>query len=280
LYRPLLTLRDAIGRFASREYSARVQETGTREIREIARSFNVMAATLERHRSSQLSFLAAIAHDLRNPLSVIRMALDTVPPHSAEDTSHSARITGLISRQIDVLLRIISDLLDTTLIEAGQLQIGRTTCDARELVMRPVELFRASRPPHDLVVRMPEHPVELDCDPLRIEQVMNNLVSNAIKYSPGGGRIEVSVRRERNEVALEVRDQGIGIAREEQDLVFEPFRRGSISNPTAPGVGLGLSVARRVVEAHGGRIDVESMPGRGSTFTIHLPRSERPTGLR
>jgi two-component system, OmpR family, sensor histidine kinase MtrB len=108
-------------------------------------------------------------------------------------------------------------------------------------------------------------------DPLRIDQVVSNLLSNAIKYSPDGGDIEVLVETTAREAVISVRDQGVGIGAEEMPHVFAPFRRGKGSVEVAPGTGLGLSVVRRIVEAHGGRVQVESAIGRGSTFRVWLP---------
>jgi signal transduction histidine kinase len=111
----------------------------------------------------------------------------------------------------------------------------------------------------------------VSCDALRIEQVLTNLVSNAIKYSPRGGRVEVTLEQPGTEAILNVVDQGVGIPSDDQAHIFEPFRRSGASRELVPGAGLGLFVARRIVEAHGGRIEVESRPGAGSTFRVHLP---------
>ena len=104
-----------------------------------------------------------------------------------------------------------------------------------------------------------------------MEQVANNLVSNALKYSPAGGRVEVGIDEREGEILLRVRDQGIGISREEQRSIFEPFQRGNVSRDTIAGVGLGLATAQRIVAAHGGRIELVSEPGQGSTFSVYLP---------
>jgi signal transduction histidine kinase len=113
-----------------------------------------------------------------------------------------------------------------------------------------------------------------------MEQVANNLVSNAIKYSPAGGRVEVSVEQQGREVVLRVRDYGIGIPLEEQRTVFEPFQRGNVSRDMIAGVGLGLATARRIVEAHGGRMVLASSPGEGSTFSVYLPADVTESSVR
>jgi signal transduction histidine kinase len=272
VYRPLLEIRRVIRKFAGQNYAARVAESGPREIREIGHSVNEMAAALESHRATRLSFLAAVAHDLRNPLSVIRASLATEMRRDAKSNTRAAgTATAIMSRQVDLLVRLTSDLLETTRIEAGQFSIVPTECDARDLASHVVELFQPSAPAHDLVLRVPGKPVPVICDQVRMEQVMNNFVSNAIKYSPNGGRVEVCVCQGFGEVVFQVRDTGIGIPADEHELIFEPFRRGRACRETIAGVGLGLAVARRIVEAHGGSLTLESAPGRGSTFVVRLP---------
>jgi signal transduction histidine kinase len=271
VYSPLREINRVLRKFAGQDYTARVGVAGAQEIRDIGHSFNEMAAALESHRATRLSFLAAVAHDLRNPLSAIKTALASEMQHGSKSSPGGGTAATIMSRQVDLLVRLTSDLLETTRIEAGQFSIDCTECDARELASRAVELFRASAPARDLVIRVPDQRVPVLCDQVRMEQVMNNLLSNAIKYSPNGGRVEVCVSRESGDVVFQVRDAGIGIPADEQELVFEPFRRGRGSRETIPGVGLGLAVARRIVEAHGGSLTVESAPGCGSTFVIRLP---------
>jgi signal transduction histidine kinase len=119
--------------------------------------------------------------------------------------------------------------------------------------------------------------VVVRCDGTRLEQVLHNLVSNALKYSPTGSSVELRVAQEGEEAVLSVVDQGIGISSEELRHLFAPFRRTSRAREVAPGVGLGLSVARRIIEAHGGRIEVDSRPGAGSTFRVRLPLAAAPS---
>jgi signal transduction histidine kinase len=175
---------------------------------------------------------------------------------------------------------MISDFLETSRIEAGQLELVKQRCDARSLAVNAVELFRAGASIHELIAHVPDTPVDVVWDSLRMEQVANNLVSNAIKYSPAGGRVEVSVEQQGREVVLRVRDYGIGIPLEEQRTVFEPFQRGNVSRDMIAGVGLGLATARRIVEAHGGRMVLASSPGEGSTFSVYLPADVTESSVR
>jgi signal transduction histidine kinase len=178
---------------------------------------------------------------------------------------------AVVRRQVDRLERMVGDFLDTARIEAGQLALKLEASDAGELARSVVELFQSTSADHALRLEVASAPLELRCDPARIEQVLNNLVSNAIKYSPAGGDVLVRVEREPAHVVFSVTDRGLGIPLDEQARLFEPFRRVGASNSAIPGVGLGLFVSRRIAEAHGGRIDVKSAPGEGSTFTLRLP---------
>jgi signal transduction histidine kinase len=229
--------------------------------------FNDMAISLSQQRKAQLTFLAGVAHDLKNPLSTLKTGMYTLEHEASEVRRGNTRAT--LDRQVDLLNRMVDDLLDATRIEAGQLELRWATFDLRRLVNDVVRLYVPTAPEHQITSRIPDEPVMVEADGLRIEQVLRNLVSNAIKFSPYGGSVEVALERGSNEVALSVSDRGIGIPRDEHTSIFLPFRRRDLN--VAPGAGLGLSVVRRIVSAHGGSIDVESEPGAGSTFRVRLP---------
>jgi len=269
--KPVAQIRQAMRRFASGRKRTRASETGPAELREVARTFNEMANSLARQQEDQLTFLAGVAHDLRNPLSALKMSAALVTPEREVSPERIQKTFALVRRQVARLDRMVGDLLDATRIEAGKLELQLEERDARELARSVVELYQASGASHELRLVLPEAPVPLFCDGTRIEQVLNNLVSNALKYSPAGSSIEVVVAREDEQALLCVSDQGIGLSNEERRCLFAAFKRGSGARERAPGAGLGLSVARRIVEAHGGRIDVESQPGKGSVFRVRLP---------
>jgi signal transduction histidine kinase len=166
---------------------------------------------------------------------------------------------------------MISDLLDSARIESGHLDLRFEELDARVIAEDVFNLFRSASNTHRFTISLPETPIVLCCDRLRIEQVLNNLLSNAIKYSPYGGSVALTLACDADEGRFEVSDQGVGIPPEEVCHIFEPFRRVRTPKQSIPGVGLGLSVAQRIVRAHGGRIRVESEPGNGAKFTIYLP---------
>jgi len=273
--RPTLRLADAIERFAKGDRGARADERGVEELSTIARRFNEMAATIERQHRDQLAFLAGVAHDLRNPLSALKLSASIFAP--GRPMPPEERVRGLLAtvqRQIERMDRMTYDFLDAARIESGSFDLRPEACDLRDLARATVALFEPTAPAHQLAASVPDEPVLAVCDPVRVEQVLANLVSNAIKYSPEGGAVRVAVTRGPDGVALSVTDVGRGMTPEELGRVFEPFQRVGAAQGTIPGTGLGLFVARRIVEAHGGRITVESEPGRGSTFRVHLPAGE------
>jgi signal transduction histidine kinase len=275
--RPVAQIRQAMRRFASGRKRTRAPESGPSELRDVARTFNEMASSLARQQEDQLTFLAGVAHDLRNPLSALKMSAALVSPDREVSPERIQKTFALVRRQVARLDRMVGDLLDSTRIEAGKLELQLEERDARELARAVVELYQATATSHELHLVLPDTPVPLFCDGTRIEQVLNNLVSNSLKYSPAGSRIDVLVAREGEHALLSVTDQGIGLSLEERRFLFAAFKRGPGARERAPGAGLGLSVARRIVEAHGGRIDVESQPGKGSVFRVQLPLARSAT---
>ena len=270
-FQPLFRVRDTIERFAAGDRHVRARDTGPAEIRMIARSFNEMARQLAEQRQRQLTFLAGVVHDLRNPLAPLKIAAESGKRVDVlRDPLSIERFLAVISKQVDHLERMTSDLLDSARIEAGQVDLQLEYCDLREIIRNVQELFITSSTAHQLEVSVPREPVWLRADELRIQQVLTNLVSNAIKYSPEGGTITIAVQSANELASIAVTDPGIGIEPDELQRIFEPFRR-STSVESIPGVGLGLAVTRRLVIAHGGTIDVRSRPGGGTTFTVTLP---------
>jgi signal transduction histidine kinase len=270
--RPVIGLSRAIRAFARGDRSSRAHPAGAAELVEVGRAFNELADELATEEQRRLAFVGGVAHDLRNPLTALRMALHFVQPGRPLPPEPKLRDTfGLVTRQITRLDRMLGDFLDAVRIQRGELDLRIETRDARELTRNAVELYANASRIHTLALSTPECPVEIAADATRIEQVLNNLISNAIKYSPHGGTVAITVRAEGDEAVMAVTDEGIGLAARDQEAIFDAFRRTGASREVAGGAGLGLSVARRIVEAHDGRIEVNSMVGVGSTFTIRLP---------
>jgi signal transduction histidine kinase len=263
---PLVSVADAIGRLTRGDVGTRVADTGPSEIRQVAVAFNDMVSALQQQRERQLAFVGGVAHDLRGPLSALQIAAATLERGVADQMRTGERIR----RQIHRMDRMLGDLLDRTRIEAGRLELNRQEVELCELVDRVVEVQRDAAPERTFRPFLPQDPVIVRCDPLRMEQVMNNLVSNAVKYSPPSSDIDIILERDGAAARLSVWDRGIGMSQADLERVFEPFRRGGNVGNVA-GSGLGLFVTRRIVEAHGGRIEVTSTLGSGTVFSVSLP---------
>jgi two-component system, OmpR family, sensor histidine kinase MtrB len=269
---PIFDLHGTIKRFRTGDVEARMETESLREVRELAQGFNEMADALAEQRARQLAFLAGVAHDLRSPLSALKIGLQAIAQEQSE--ARRNRSHAMLDRQVDRLARMVDDLLDATRIEAGRLEIQPEEFDLRDVVEDMIRLYAPTSPDHQIRAEMPTEPLVVFGDPLRVEQVVSNLLSNAIKFSPRGGPIGILLDCADEAVTLAVRDKGIGIRPEELKDIFLPFRRRKAD--IAPGAGLGLSVVRRIVEAHGGRIDVESQPDQGTVFRVTLPRKLAP----
>jgi signal transduction histidine kinase len=266
---PLRDIARTISDFSAGNAATRVKPGGIMEICQIGSNFNSMADRMEEKQREQLRFIASIAHDLRNPLSSMMMASELL---RHKDDTKSRNLTATILRQVKNLDRMVGDLLDTARIEAGHLDLKFERFNINSVIEDSVNLY--NMPGADLHLfrlELPDGPLLCECDGARISQVMNNLLSNAVKYSPNGGIVTVSARTAGHEIVISIADEGIGIAREELDLIFRPFNRTQATRDTIHGIGLGLSASRRIVEGHGGKLWVESTPGAGSTFYFSLP---------
>ncbi len=271
--RPLAAAAAAIARFGAGDRASRAEEHGPVEVREIAETFNDMASTIVRQENDRIAFIGGVAHDLRGPVSAIQMATAMLDPNGPLQGAHEEATRAILSRQTAQLERMVGDFLDAVRIHAGHLDIKLAPVNLGELLRESVEQYRPIAMDHELTASIPPGDVVVEGDAMRLAQVINNLLSNAVKYSPKAGPIKISLEGDRSEAVLAVADQGIGLQPGEHTQIFEPFRRTGASRELVPGVGLGLSIAKRIVEAHGGRITITSTPGRGSTFRVHLPRS-------
>lgn len=272
IYRPLVAIRSGLDRTRRHGRFERITPTGPVEMREIASELNEMTETLSRRRQLQLGFLAAVAHDLRNPLGALKLVATLRSGQPLPDESAIRRKFALIRKQVDRLDRLITDLLDTTRLESGNFHLEVGEHDLSALVRECAALHMNVSARHPIVVDAPPS-LPVACDAGRVSQVLNNLVNNAIKYSPEGGAVRVRGWNAEDGVHFSVTDEGVGISKTDFHHIFEPFRRSKDVSETIPGVGLGLWASRRIVEAHGGRLEVRSEPGQGSTFEVVLPQA-------
>jgi two-component system, OmpR family, phosphate regulon sensor histidine kinase PhoR len=240
----------------------------------------LVAQVLERRRAAadaqrlKDEFFALVSHELRTPLTSIVGYLELLIEEEAGEISpDQRRFLGVIERNARRLQRLVGDLLFAAQVEAGTLSLDRESVDLEEVVREAVATGRprADRAQVELVADTGDVP-PVEGDPDRLGQVVDNLVSNAIKFTPAGGRITVRLCRQDGRARIEVQDTGIGIPAAEQARLFERFyRASSATERSIPGIGLGLSISRAIAEAHGGAIVFESQEGSGTTFTVELP---------
>ena len=223
-------------------------------------------------------FIAMLAHELRNPLAPVRNAL-AVFRHRADGDPDAIRLGAMMERQVSHLVRLVDDLLDVSRVTRGKVELRRESVELTAVVARAAEGARGSLAErrHSLEVELPG-PVWVEADPDRIEQVVDNLLSNAGKYTEPGGRVRLSVRREGSEAVIRVRDNGIGLRPESIPRLFDLFMQSDrLPGRVSEGLGLGLALVKMLVEMHGGTVMATSPgPGKGSAFTVRLPAVAAP----
>lgn len=228
-----------------------------------------------RENKAKDDFLAMLGHELRNPLNAINSAVGVLG-FDGVDTESAARARSIITRQSRHLSRIVDDLLDLSRVMSGKIMLNRQPMELSSLVGSCIDTLKATGRTLDYDLQVDMLPGWIDADPTRIEQIVTNLLDNAIKYTAAGGAIHVLAIPQNDVVLLEIRDSGVGIPANLLPHVFDVFVQGEKSLDRAQGgLGIGLALVRQLIELHGGHITAHSDgPALGSTFTVHLPRTE------
>ena len=271
MLRPLTDLSQAADSIAAGNLEARVEVASDDEVGDLARRFNEMAGALQRDKVLRRTMVADIAHELRTPLAVMRGQIEALQDGVFDMTSESLRP---VYEQTLLLSRLVDDLHELSLAEAGHLPLEMGSIDVGELVRRSLAGFagQASERDATLVADVEDSLPAVRGDAQRLEQVLSNLVSNALRYTPAGGSVTVRARAQDDGVRVEVEDTGDGVSEEHLDLVFERFYRADPARDrSAPHSGLGLAISKQLVEAHGGRIGVQNAPDAGARFWFWLP---------
>lgn len=233
-----------------------------------------LAAELADADRCKTDFMATLAHELRYPLAPIRSALGLLRM-GGNSPAGKEKMLDMMDRQVSQMARLIDDLMDVARINGGQMKLQKQRVALNGIISCAIEtslpLIEAGR--HELIVQMPEACLQIDADPARMTQVVVNLLNNAAKYTPAGGRIEIGVRQEGNEAVLWVSDNGVGIAPASLATLFELYQQVEKNmNLAQGGLGIGLALVRRLVEMHGGTVEgLSGGVGQGSTFTVRLP---------
>jgi len=283
--RPILRMKEAATRYAAGDLSEPIVVTNNDELGELATSLNHMAGEIKERIEAlrkmdriKTDFVANVSHELKTPLTSIKGFVETLEDGAMSDPAHARRFLAIIGRNAERLSRIVDDLLTLCVMEGKQ--------DAEKL---EPELFDLAELAEDAVLSMKKQATEkqqtlafektdgvyaLLADKMRIEQVLVNLIGNAVKYTPAGGTVTVSLAAELRNVIFAVTDTGIGIPKEHQPRVFERFYRvDKARSREMGGTGLGLSIVKHIVNAHKGEIVLVSEPGKGTTVTVTLPKN-------
>ena len=283
---PLAAVRHGATRMADGDLAARVPVAGGRELAELAAAFNAMAERLEAASARQheleearQSLIAAVSHDLRTPLASLRVMVEAIADGVADDPATIRRYVAAMERETASLGRLIDDLFELARLDAGQVRLRPEPTAIDALIAQTLDAMaaQADRQGVALGTRLEGDLPPVQVDPDRMQRVLYNLVQNAIRHTPAGGSVTVEALDRGAEVHVSVRDTGEGIPDADLPHVFERFYRGDKARSreagAGGGAGLGLAIARRLVEAHGGRIWVAQPPGGGSVFSLALPRS-------
>jgi len=292
LAQPVRSAAEAAARVAGGDFSDRLREDGPGEVGELERTFNTMAASLERtladleernrtlveSEQTKSELVSNVSHELRTPLASV-LGFSSLMLDRELAPEEMRRYLEVIRTEARRLAELLNDLLDIQRIEQGTIELKVDEVDLNDLLAAQVTLYSAQSANHELRLDAADDSVVVYGDRDRLAQVIGNLLSNAIKYSPEGGAVDISASLVGDEAWIWVRDEGLGIPEDHQQRIFTKFFRGDVGRERGiSGTGLGLVLARQIVEAHGGEIGFDSAEGEGSTFWLQLPAAARRDG--
>ena len=276
---PLSGLSKAASQMSAGDLSVRAPQGGRDEIGQLASQFNHMAERLESgfqqvsaERDALRRFVADASHELRTPITALQTFTDLLQGSASSDSQARGEFLAESQKQLARLEWITHNLLDLSRLDAGIESLDLAEQDAGDLTRSVVSSFQplAHEKQIELALVIPPEPVELRCDCARVEMALSNLLQNALKFTPSGGRVDVKLEAAESTLRWSVQDDGPGIPAEDQPHIFERFFRGA--HPGVEGSGLGLAIVHSIAQAHGGKVWVESQPGAGSNFLLELPR--------
>lgn len=289
--RPVREAASGATQLAAGDLSLRLHEGGPGEVGELTRAFNEMAERLEsalnelEEQNAQLresdrmksELVNTVSHELRTPLAGV-LGFTRLLLTRDFDPERRRHYLGVVDAQARRLAELIDRFLDVRRIEEGRFVRVEEPVDVGSILKEEAQLYDAQSRNHRVDIELPPEPLIVKGDPDGLRQVIGNLLSNAIKYSPDGGVVELAAEREDNAVRVFVRDHGMGIPAAQQPRIFTKFFRGDVASSGIAGTGLGLALARDIVESHGGRIGFESAEGEGTTFWLELPGANGASG--
>ncbi len=275
--KPVGELREGIAKMSGGDFSSRVNVRGKNEFTELATAFNSMSEKLDALDRSRNMFVSNASHELKTPLSTMKILIETILYQDPIDPGMTREFLSDVNKEIDRLNRIVSDLLTLVNIDSGGMKLSIANVDLNELLLEQVKR---------LAPLARENGIEMECtakealevpgDSVKLQQVIYNVIDNAIKYTPRGGSVQTNLIRSGKRAVIRVTDTGIGIPAEDLPHVFDRFYRVDKARSRATGgTGLGLSIVKQIVTLHGGTITAESEEGKGTTFIIDLPLSAK-----
>jgi signal transduction histidine kinase len=274
LTQPLRDMAGATRRMEVGDYSVRVHTNSRDEVGQLAVAFNRMSAELENLESSRRDLVANVSHELKTPIAAIRAHLENLADGVESPNPQTLQV---MLAQTERLGRLVEQLLDLSKLESGEVPLHRERVALAPIVSQVVSEIMVARAGRRVAIEPDVDPdvPPVDADAERLHQVLFNLIDNAVRFTPDGGEVRVRAHRHNGSVAVAVADTGTGIPSEHLPRLFERFYRVDSARARGDGgTGIGLAIARSVVEAHGGHIKAESEPGKGSTFTFDLPVAE------
>lgn len=255
------------------EYALRLEAPGSDELSDLARSFNTLGGALERVEQGRIDLIGNVAHELRSPLSALRGYAEALedgilPPE---------KVAASLERELRTMERLVQDLSVVSRVEGGQLELHPGAVRVAEVFEAALERFLPAFEAGEVQLSAYTDPafskLEVWADPERLNQILSNLLSNALRHTPAGGRVQFKAALEEKGVEIKIRDSGPGISLEQQERIFERFYRGDAARVRGEGSGIGLTVARGLARAMKGDLKVWSEVGQGSTFVLTLPRT-------
>jgi signal transduction histidine kinase len=266
---PLREMADAARAMAKGNYERRVTASSRDEVGELARAFNKMASELAETDRLRRDLVANVSHELRTPITALQAVLENLVDGVEPPDPQTLRV---MLAQVERLGRLVTQLLDLSRLESGAVPLERTEFRVEPLLTHAVREQQLHAPGIDVAVVVETPDLTADGDPERVHQVVANLLENAVRYTPRGGRVEVRARRSPSSVTIEVCDEGPGIPESETNRVFERFYRADQARAASDGgAGLGLAIAQWIVDLHGGEIHPESLDPHGCRMVVTLP---------
>ncbi len=274
LTNPIVALSRTMSQMGKGDLSVRVPVRGSGELRELAENYNTMAAQLEHLDQSRNQFVSNASHELKTPLATMKIVLENMIYQPEMPANVRQDFMEDMNHEIDRLTGIITDLLTLTKMDNRSEELKKEPVDASELTAQTVRMLRTAAEKKRQTLQEDIEPgLEIMGDRIKLNQILYNLIDNARKYTPDEGKIGVSLSLEGDDLVWRIRDNGVGIPKEDQEHIFDRFYRvDKARSRDTGGTGLGLSIVKQLVKMHNGTVTVDSEPGQGSVFTVKLPR--------